>query len=367
MTIWIQNPRNDSKIKEVLDSMTEDNTLDPQTPIDSPEADKAIDNASGIEVITTYYDKPVQTEIIINGEVIPEQTMPTNTTEETSISEPFFRLPEEFYDDDLHKSSKKVIEEIRTNTNGDVKLTTSNLEKAMGTQPPDLVIMPPETNPEQILEVWPGTKAKVEPFFHLPEEFHNDDPQKSSREVMEEIHKDKDGDISYSDSIQKRRVYRPPINSDNPKGAGRSSELTDELLVKIRECIFEGLNYLQLCEKLDIPYDTFHGWKRRNYNKFADSLYTYEQEHKVRIAEANILEMMTMDIENDGMNMKGQMYKFRDPKLVKIKADMSQFVVETLGKNKGYTKRTEQTGKDGEPLKIELSEDIARKNGLKTD
>lgn len=39
-----------------------------------------------------------------------------------------------------------------------------------------------------------------------------------------------------------------------------------------------------------------------------------------------------------------------DPALVRIKQDTAKFVAQTLGKNEGYSTRTEHTGPDGEPL-----------------
>ena len=42
-----------------------------------------------------------------------------------------------------------------------------------------------------------------------------------------------------------------------------------------------------------------------------------------------------------------------DPQNRKIKQDTAKFVAERLGKDRGYATRTEQTGKDGEPISIQ--------------
>ena len=43
-----------------------------------------------------------------------------------------------------------------------------------------------------------------------------------------------------------------------------------------------------------------------------------------------------------------------DPSLVKIKQDTAKFVAERLGKEEGFSARTEHTGKDGESLTIKF-------------
>lgn len=42
----------------------------------------------------------------------------------------------------------------------------------------------------------------------------------------------------------------------------------------------------------------------------------------------------------------------QDPALVKIKQDTAKFITERLGKDNGYSTRVENTGKDGQELKI---------------
>lgn len=48
----------------------------------------------------------------------------------------------------------------------------------------------------------------------------------------------------------------------------------------------------------------------------------------------------------------------------RIALDAGKFVAKTLGKNDGYSERTEHTGKDGEKLVIEISKEIAEKNAI---
>ncbi len=58
-------------------------------------------------------------------------------------------------------------------------------------------------------------------------------------------------------------------------------------------------------------------------------------------------------IELDPLDENGK----RDIGAWRIKLDASKFVAETQGKDEGYSKRSELTGKDGIPLQIEISKE----------
>ena len=100
---------------------------------------------------------------------------------------------------------------------------------------------------------------------------------------------------------------------------GRPTELTDELMLKIRDLVHEGKTIKELSEILDIPYATMRYWSATNYQSFADKLLNYKHERMLKKAEANIEVIM----DN------------KDPKLV---LDASKFVAETIGK-KNYSKQ----------------------------
>lgn len=67
----------------------------------------------------------------------------------------------------------------------------------------------------------------------------------------------------------------------------------------------------------------------------------------------------TLDLE--AVNEEGNV----DSSLLRVQVDVAKFSAERLNKAK-YSTRTEHTGKDGEPITIEISEAIAKKNGLDT-
>lgn len=113
---------------------------------------------------------------------------------------------------------------------------------------------------------------------------------------------------------------------------GRPSWLDDEQVVlKIRDLYLEGNNEKQICEILDIPLNTWNYWKWKNYQSFADKLLSYKHERILRKAESNLEVLLESEDE-------------------RVMADMTKFSLETLGKNAGFTKRNELTGKDGKDL-----------------
>ena len=115
---------------------------------------------------------------------------------------------------------------------------------------------------------------------------------------------------------------------------GRPSELEDKsFLLKIRELVLEGKSDVEIQEILDIPKGTWNTWKYTNFHNFSDLMLTYGQERKLTKAE-NKIEVL-VDSEDE-----------------RVALQASTFIAETLGKDKGYSKRMEQTGKNGESLKI---------------
>ena len=67
---------------------------------------------------------------------------------------------------------------------------------------------------------------------------------------------------------------------------------------------------------------------------------------------------------NKAENALDRLLESEDDKIV---LDASKFVAKTLGKNDGYSERTEHTGADGEKLVIEISKEIASKNNIIND
>lgn len=115
--------------------------------------------------------------------------------------------------------------------------------------------------------------------------------------------------------------------------AGRPTELNDELFAEIRKLILEEKNLKEIAVILDIPESTIYHWSSDNYRSFADKYLSYEQERKLRKATLKIETLIDSEDERVALNA-------------------STFIAETLGKDKGYSKRTELTGANGKELKI---------------
>lgn len=80
---------------------------------------------------------------------------------------------------------------------------------------------------------------------------------------------------------------------------------------------------------------TLQGWFKERISK----LKRKEMLSKAERNLDNTLDLMTL-------NKKGQ----EDAQLLKIKVDVSKTIVTTLGKDEGYSTRSEMTGKDGKDL-----------------
>lgn len=114
---------------------------------------------------------------------------------------------------------------------------------------------------------------------------------------------------------------------------GRPSLLDDEqFLLKIKDLYLDGKNEKEIAEILDIPLNTWNYWKWKNYQSFSDKLLSYKHERMIQKAEANVEVLMESEDE-------------------RVQADISKFVLETVGK-KNYSKRSELSGVDGQPLQI---------------
>lgn len=134
--------------------------------------------------------------------------------------------------------------------------------------------------------------------------------------------------------------------------AGRPTDLTEEVFEKIRESILAGNDLRETAKICKINEGTFYQWHSRNYSNLSDKIEGWRRDRKLLLAERNIVEFLEMDTKN--LMLKGkELVEQTDTGLVKVKADISKFVAETLGRD-NYSKRNELTGKDGKDLNINL-------------
>lgn len=133
---------------------------------------------------------------------------------------------------------------------------------------------------------------------------------------------------------------------------GRPSLLSNELKVKIRREIInsgERPTIAKVSEISGIGFDTVKNWIYSNYEDFQTFFDGLKRDWKLKKAEENLEEFLVMDTKNQLISKKGDVVEYNDPKILKIKADTTFFVSETLGK-KNYSKRSELTGADGDRL-----------------
>lgn len=121
------------------------------------------------------------------------------------------------------------------------------------------------------------------------------------------------------------------------KKQGRPTDLTTELTGKIRRLVLDGLRYNKIQEVLGIAPHTWDMWVYKDYQDFRKNLNSWKKERFVKKAEKNIDELLDC-------------FDF------KVKADITKFTLETLGKDDGYSKRNEFTGKDGEALQLTVKQ-----------
>lgn len=129
------------------------------------------------------------------------------------------------------------------------------------------------------------------------------------------------------------------------KKPGRKTELTTELLSKIKAFTVEGKNLKQTAELCGIDVQSLYDWKYKNYLNLGDLLLSWRME-KILGKAINNLD----DLQDNS-----------DPK---IRLDVAKFVAETLGK-KDFSKRFEgDLTSGGIPLILPAS--LLEKNGINT-
>jgi hypothetical protein len=129
--------------------------------------------------------------------------------------------------------------------------------------------------------------------------------------------------------------------SEETKIEEEKMRLTPKLSLQIRKRIITGMLNIEIQDELDILPSTWDSWYYRNTQGFRENLIRWKGERYLKKAEKLSGEIMDMPhVIRDEVNTK----------ILSIKQKEAEFLRETLGKDEGYTKRNELTGKDGEPL-----------------
>jgi len=119
------------------------------------------------------------------------------------------------------------------------------------------------------------------------------------------------------------------------EGPGRPTELTDEMVGKIKKGILDGLMLKEIAKENGILENTLYNWSAENYLNIKDKMEVWRLERLLNLANKNHEDILKKGVE--------------DKEVLKVVADMTKFTLETLDKE-NFTKRLEQTGKDGGPI-----------------
>jgi len=140
----------------------------------------------------------------------------------------------------------------------------------------------------------------------------------------------------------------------NYKKPGPDPQLNDELFVKIKKLILDGKNIQEIAKATKIPVNTFYKWTSTNYINISDKIELWKTERKLKLANDNLEEILAMETTNKRVSNDGDVDEFTDTGILRVKADLTKFTLETLDKER-YSKRSEVTGKDGGAIEHKIS------------
>ena len=134
------------------------------------------------------------------------------------------------------------------------------------------------------------------------------------------------------------------------KKPGPKSMLTEALMGKIEDCILDGLTLKQTAKIIGIAEGTLYDWSKDNILNLSERIAGWKRDRRVNKAEEKFDEVLDLRLERTIITDEGHEYEAIDPHVLRSQVDVSKFVAETLGKDRGYTRRDEITGKDGAPF-----------------
>ena len=154
--------------------------------------------------------------------------------------------------------------------------------------------------------------------------------------------------------MEEKQKKSPPADGIEWEGKpGPDHQLTKDMLAKIKKCILEGKTLTETAKVCEISYSVLTDWKWKNAANLSDKIAGWKRDRILSLAERNIAEFLDMDVRIAKTIAVGDQeleVLEEDVGKTRIKADMSKFAAETLGKDFGYAKRSELTGAGGEAL-----------------
>lgn len=120
---------------------------------------------------------------------------------------------------------------------------------------------------------------------------------------------------------------------------GKDSMLASkEFVAGLKALVFQGKTLKEIADISGISESSIYHWHADNVAGIRDKMEVWRLESKLAKADRNIDGILDLP--------------YTEKEYVKVVADMSKFVKETLDKE-NYSKRQEMTGKDGEALVVD--------------
>ena len=123
---------------------------------------------------------------------------------------------------------------------------------------------------------------------------------------------------------------------------GRPTDLTEKLSLEIRKLVLEGANYTEIQTILGISDSLWDRWTWLDYKDFRKNLNSWKREMFLKKAEK--VSNQIMELKHTDQN------GFVKAGLLSLKQKEAEFLRETLGKDDGYSKRSELSGPNGKDL-----------------
>jgi hypothetical protein len=113
--------------------------------------------------------------------------------------------------------------------------------------------------------------------------------------------------------------------------------------------ILKGTEYKKIQQQLGINESTWSTWVHQDYQGFRQFLTNTKKERLIAKAEKISEEIFDVNLNDKKIESKYGKVKLT---LMKEKLNEAHFILETLGKSQGYSKRQELTGADGGEIRI---------------
>ena len=126
-----------------------------------------------------------------------------------------------------------------------------------------------------------------------------------------------------------------------------------QVFSKIRRAALDGKNLEELSVLLGVSYLTVQNWSYENFRGFAEKWDGWKRDRRLALAEGNLDDLLTLNVEVDVLSMfgpvidknTGKPFKKVSTDLLKVKSKVSMFVSETLG-SEAYSKKVKNENTD---------------------